>query len=102
LNVHGVRDVRQTEIHTAELLVLEPSAFEVGLAVEKQICHISPGIDRIQQNLLRRGRTIQHEISKCIISIWNKEELLQEWKEPIIVPNYKKGDKTDCSNYGGI
>jgi hypothetical protein len=29
LNVHGVNDVRQTEIHTAETLVPEPSAFEV-------------------------------------------------------------------------
>jgi len=28
LNVHGVNDVRQTEIHTEEPLVPEPSAFE--------------------------------------------------------------------------
>ena len=27
LNVHGVNDVRQTEIHVAELLVLKLSAF---------------------------------------------------------------------------
>jgi len=27
--VHGVNDVRQTEIHTAEPVVPEPSAFEV-------------------------------------------------------------------------
>jgi hypothetical protein len=27
LNVHGVNDVRQTEIHTAEPLVPEPSSF---------------------------------------------------------------------------
>jgi hypothetical protein len=33
LNVHGVNDIRQTEIHTAELLVLETSAFEVEMAV---------------------------------------------------------------------
>ena len=36
------------------------------------------------------------------MSIWNKEELPDEWKELIIVPIYKKGDKTDCNNYGGI
>jgi len=35
LNVHGVNDVRQTEIHTSELTVPEPSAFEAAMAIEK-------------------------------------------------------------------
>jgi hypothetical protein len=34
LNVYGFNDVRQTEIPTAEPLVLEPSAFEFELAIE--------------------------------------------------------------------
>jgi len=33
LNVHGVNDVRQTKIHTAEPLVPEPSASEFELAI---------------------------------------------------------------------
>ena len=34
-NVHGVDDVRQAEIHTAEPLVPEPSALEVEVAIEE-------------------------------------------------------------------
>ena len=48
------------------------------------------------------GRTIQSETLKLINSIWNKEELPEQWKESIIVHIYKKGDKTDHSNYQGI
>ena len=35
LNVHGVNDVRQTEIHTAQPVVPELSAFLVEMAIEK-------------------------------------------------------------------
>jgi hypothetical protein len=35
LNVLGVNDVRQTEIHIAEPLVPEPSDFKVEMAIEK-------------------------------------------------------------------
>jgi hypothetical protein len=36
-----------------------------------------------------------------IISTGNKEKFPVEWKVSIIVPVYKKGNKTDCSNYSG-
>ena len=65
--------------------------------------HKSPGIDQIPAELIKAGvRTIRCKIHKLIISIWNKEELSEKWKESVIVPIYKNGDKTDCSNYRGI
>jgi hypothetical protein len=36
LKIHGVNDVRQTEIHTAESLIPEPSAFEFEMTVEEE------------------------------------------------------------------
>jgi hypothetical protein len=39
LNVHGVSDVRQAEIHTAKPTVPEPSALEVELAIENYHHH---------------------------------------------------------------
>jgi hypothetical protein len=105
LNVHGVYDVRQAEIHTAEPLMPEPSDSEVEMAIENLKRHKSPGIDQIPAELIEAGGiTIRSEIHKLINSIRNREELPEQWKESIIVPiyEYKKGDKTDCSNYRGI
>jgi hypothetical protein len=105
LNAHGVNDTRQTKIRTAEPLVPEPSAFEVELATEKlnKKNHKSPGIVQFPVELIKAGgRTIRCELHKLISSISNKEELPVEWKESIIVPTYKKGDKTDFSNYRGL
>jgi hypothetical protein len=45
LNVHGVSDVRHTEIYTTEPLVPEPNAFEVDLAIDKLKSYKAPGID---------------------------------------------------------
>jgi hypothetical protein len=52
--------------------------------------------------MIAGGSTICGEIHKLIIAIWNKEELPEDWKESIIVPIHKEGDKTDCNIYRGI
>jgi hypothetical protein len=98
-NVHGVNDVTQTEIHTAEPLVAEPSAVDFELAIENLKVTNHRRIDQIPAELRHGGRTIHYDIHKRMISIWNKEELPEDLKESMIVPSYKKDDKTDCSNH---
>jgi hypothetical protein len=102
-DVRGISDGRQTEIHTAEPLVPEPSTFEFVMTIERLKRHNSPGFDQIPTGLIKAGgRTIRSEIHKLINSIWKRKELPEDWKESIIVPIYKKGDKTDRSNYRGM
>jgi hypothetical protein len=52
LNLHGVNDVKQTEIHTARSLVPKPNAFEVEMAIEKLKRHESPGTDQISAEFI--------------------------------------------------
>jgi hypothetical protein len=89
LNVHGVHDVRQIDIHTAEPLVPEPSLVEVEISIGKLKSYKSPGTDQIPAELIKAGaETICSEINRLICSIWNKEEFPQQWEESINLPVY--------------
>jgi hypothetical protein len=64
-NVHGVHDVRQMDIHTAEPLVPEPSLVEVEIAVGKLKSYKSPGTDQIPADLIKGGgETLRSEIKQ--------------------------------------
>jgi len=80
-SIHGVSDIRQSEIHTAEPLVPETNAFEFEMATERLEGHKSPSIFQIPAELIKaESRTIRYEIQNFINSIWNKEEFPEEWK----------------------
>jgi hypothetical protein len=102
LNAHTVSDIR----HTAEPLVPDPSPCDVETNIANlnnlNDLYKSPSSDRSPAELIEAGaETLRSEIQKLINFIWNKEELPAQWNKSIIVPNYKKGDKIDCSNYCG-
>jgi hypothetical protein len=87
-------------MHTTKPFITEPCSFKVKTTIEKLKGYKLPGIDQILAQLIHTGgNTLRSEIHELINSIWNKEELPQQWKESVNVPIHKKGDKTDCSNY---
>jgi hypothetical protein len=70
LNVQGVHDVRQMDIHTAEPLVSEPSLVEVEIAIGKLKSYKSVGADQIPAELIKGGgETLCSEIHKLIYTI---------------------------------
>jgi hypothetical protein len=63
---------------TAELLVPEPSASDVEMAVGELKRQKSPGTDKILTELIKaRGKTTHCEIHKFINSIWNSRNCLR-------------------------
>jgi len=58
LTVHGGYDGRQIEMHRAELIVPEPSSFEVEIAIKKLKRYEKPG--QIQAELIQAGGNTLH------------------------------------------
>jgi hypothetical protein len=91
------------EILTAEPLIPESNTSEIEIAIAKLKkyklqCNYQIPVKLIQAG----GETLWSEIHKLSNSLWNKEELPDQWKEFIIVPIHRKDNKTDCCNYHGI
>jgi hypothetical protein len=98
LNAHNVSDVWQMEVRMAEPLVPGSSCLEVEITIA-ELKKYKPGGGQILAELIQ---SITDCDSQFINSVWNKEELPDQWKESIIVPVHKKGDKIGCNNYRGI
>jgi hypothetical protein len=96
LSVRGACRVRQSEKHTAESFVPQPSTSEVEAAIRKLKRYKSPGDDQITAEQFQAGGEILRSVIHKLITLnWNIEQLPRQWKETIVVPNHKKGDKTD-------
>jgi hypothetical protein len=53
LNIQGPGGIRQTEIHTAEPFVPEPSVAEVEVTIRKMTKYKAPGSDQIPAELIQ-------------------------------------------------
>jgi hypothetical protein len=80
LNVHWVSNVRQIEIHTAEPLVPDPSPSEDERDIATLKRYKSPGSNQIPAEMIQaRSEVLRFDIHKFINSVWNKDELPDQW-----------------------
>jgi PHP family Zn ribbon phosphoesterase len=60
------------------------------------------GTDGIHPELIKyRGDILLNRIYEQVKKIWEEERIPEEWKETIIVPIHKRGDRDRCENYRG-
>ena len=63
----------------------------------------SPGMDNITVDEMKAASSVGVEILfKLSEKVWENEEIPEEWSKAVIVPIFKKKDKSLCGNYRGI
>jgi hypothetical protein len=69
---------------------------EVDIAIAELKKYKSPGSYQILEEMIQaEGETLLSAIHKLLNFIWNEQELPVQWKDSLIVPIHKKGDKTN-------
>ena len=80
-----------------------PTMDEVEEAIKQLKNNKAAGIDGLAPELFKFGPgKLIRIVHRVVVWIWETEQLPDEWKDGVICPIYKKGDKLDCENYRAI
>ena len=82
---------------------IEPDEIEITKQIKKLKNNKASGEDGIiAEHLKAAGPNTVKEITQIIRHIWQTERIPDDWKNALIHPLHKKGDRTDVNNYRGI
>jgi hypothetical protein len=80
-----------------------PTVTEILGIIKRLQNNKAPGEDGITSEILKAcSSTIPNWLCDIFNTAWTNEEIPQDWREAILLPFFKKGDNTQCSNYRGI
>ena len=80
-----------------------PSLKETSAVIDMLKNHKASGIEGIPAETLKAGgRLLTRWLHEVILGVWESERAPAEWKQALIVPVFKSGDKSLLDNYRGI
>ena len=86
----------------SEVCIDPPTTWEVKEAIIKLKRKKDVGLDNIPPELyLDGGNGVTRNKTQLLQSIWASELMPSEWKTSVVIHLFKKGDKTNCTNYRG-
>lgn len=76
---------------------------EIQLVIKALKTDKAPGKDEIASELIKwGGLEMEKWVTQLIRKSWTENRIPEEWEENIIIPLYKKGNKSNCENYRAI
>jgi len=91
------------EIGEVEVEVEELTTEYVKKVIRNLKNNKAAGTDGIHPELIKYGGDkLLNRMYEVVRQIWEEERIPEEWKETIIVPIHKRGDRDRCENYRGI
>jgi len=105
LNTVEPRELIKKEIKKLPKLKLKELTIEdVKKAIRNLKNSKAAGTDGIRLELIKYGRNkLLNRMYELVRQVWEEERVPpEEWKETIIVPINKRGDRDRCENYKGI
>lgn len=61
------------------------------------------GEDQLTAEMIKAGENISVSMLHNLLKeIWKSKQVPQDWKNSVVIPIFKKRDKTECTNYRGI
>ena len=95
---------RLPQVPTNHNLDALPTSDEVQRAINRMSSGKAPGSDSIPAEIYKAGGpTLVNQLTSLFQSMWDKEQLPQDFKDATIVHIYKnKGNRQSCDNHRGI
>ncbi|KAH0816760.1 hypothetical protein GEV33_006031 [Tenebrio molitor] len=105
--VYGIGEDETLETEEEESLTTgeceePPRKEEIKEIIKRFKNNKAPGENGITAEMLKvGGQNLEENILKLINKAWDEETIPQRWKETLICPLHKKGDRFKCENYRG-
>jgi len=94
----GNKEISKFEVEVEELTIEDVKKVIRNIKNNKEA-----GTDGIHPELIKYGgNELLNRMYELVRKIWEEERIPEEWKETIIVPIHKRGDRDSCKNYRGI
>nr|CAH8822387.1 unnamed protein product [Trichobilharzia regenti] len=98
LNLPNIQHLPEWDIDTGP-----PSLTEVTKAVTNLKLGKAAGPDGMTPEVFKYGGdSLLSALTEVLGSVWESEEVPSGWCKSLIIPIYKKGDKSSCDNHRGI